>query len=335
MHYTRLEIEHLFDGFASKKVLIIGDVMIDTYYWGKVDRISPEAPVPVVDVIDTENRLGGAANVALNIKALGAKPILCSIVGNDANSWVINELLEKSDLSIEGIIKLENRPTTTKTRIISGFQQLLRIDRENNSPIKGSDEILLWNKINEIIDKVDVVIFEDYDKGCITKNIIKKTVEKCNLMGIPIAVDPKKRNFLSYKNVTLFKPNIKEIREGMNVDLDIIDKEHLFAATQTLSEKIDCEKILLTLSDKGIYFKNHKSDFILPAHVRKVADVSGAGDTVISTAALCLAMKASDHLTVELSNLAGGLVCEQLGVMPINKEILFNEALKHLTTNHE
>ena len=193
--------------------------MIDSYYFGKVDRISPEAPVPVVAVEKKENRLGGAANVALNIQALGATPVLCSVIGNDSDSILFDELLSQSSLSNAGIIKSEGRITTVKTRVIGNKHQVLRVDSENDSPLSSNETRQLFEKTASLIEtsKIDVVIFEDYDKGVITAELIEQVVSFCNKKNIPTTVDPKKRNFSAYQNVTLFKPNLKELKEMVDL----------------------------------------------------------------------------------------------------------------------
>jgi rfaE bifunctional protein kinase chain/domain len=326
---TKQEIIQLFKNFRQMNVLIIGDVMIDSYTWGKVTRISPEAPVPIVAVEKEENRLGGAANVALNILALGATPYLCAVVGKDQNAEIFDNLLESHQLSKEGIIRSDNRITTVKTRIIGNNHQLLRIDKEVEHPISEIELIELYNQINNIVEnkKIDVIIFEDYDKGVITPSLIEQVVELAKSKNIPVAVDPKKRNFLHYKNVSLFKPNLKELKEGLNIEIDPSIPASLENAAKQIREKLNAKMALITLSEKGILINTANENKIIPAHLRNIADVSGAGDTVISVAALCLAAGISPQDIAVLSNLAGGLVCEHVGVIPINAEELQKEAL--------
>lgn len=310
-------------------VLIIGDVMIDSYTWGKVTRISPEAPVPIVAVEKEENRLGGAANVALNILALGATPYLCAVVGKDQNAEIFDNLLASHQLSKEGIIRSDNRITTVKTRIIGNNHQMLRIDKEVEYPLSEFELKELYNQIKNFVEnkKIDVIIFEDYDKGVITTSLIEQVVELAKSKNIPVAVDPKKRNFLNYKNVSLFKPNLKELKEGLNIEIDTSIPATLEYAAKQIREKLNAKMALITLSEKGILINTANENKIIPAHVRNIADVSGAGDTVISVAALCLAAGISPQDIAELSNLAGGLVCEHVGVVSINAEELQKEAL--------
>ena len=322
-------IKETFKSFNDLNVLIIGDVMVESYMWGKVNRISPEAPVPIVAIQSKEQRLGGAANVALNIQAMGANPILCSVIGVDYDGQHFLDLLKKQKLSQKGILKSRNRITTNKTRIIGNNHQLVRVDEEVEEDITPNETDQLLQLILFILqhDKIDVIIFEDYNKGLITPKLIKSVVEMAKKRNIPIAVDPKKKNFSSYKGVTLFKPNLKELREGLKLDAENDNLKELQKAVSSFRVKQKIHTALITLSEKGIYTNSRFLKEIIPAHIRNIADVSGAGDTVISVAALCLAMELHPILTAALSNLAGGLVCEEVGVVPINKAKLLEEAL--------
>ncbi|UTW63255.1 D-glycero-beta-D-manno-heptose-7-phosphate kinase [bacterium SCSIO 12741] len=323
------EINTLFDSFINQKVLIIGDVMIDAYYRGKIERISPEAPVPVVEVTSRETRLGGAGNVTVNLAAMKATPIICSVIGADPNGSDLIGLLENEGIPSRGILQSKSRKTTVKTRIISGSQHMLRIDEERIEPLSDEDRLNFIDHILSILKKeeVGVVIFEDYDKGVIDRTVIEKVVEYCNANQIPTAVDPKRKNFLHYEKVTLFKPNLKELKDGLNL-LDFqTDVDGLNEANQQLTKKLNHETSLITLSEKGVYISSKGESSIIPAHLRNIADVSGAGDTVISVAALCLAAGTSPQNLAEIANLAGGLVCEQVGVVPILHEDLLKECL--------
>lgn len=326
-------LEQLFQSFNEMNVLIIGDVMVDAYYWGSVDRISPEAPVPIVSVNKRDARMGGAANVALNIQALGATPILCSVIGNDEDGNEFLGLLKRRQQTDVGILRSADRITTKKTRIIGNNHQMLRIDAEDTKSINSKEQESFYQLIENIIsDKViDVIIFEDYDKGVITEDLIKKVVDLANQKNIPTTVDPKKVNFMAYKNVTLFKPNLKELKEGLKVDFNHKNAQELDDTVKQLEEKLRNTNTLLTLSESGVYIKSNKESHHIPAHLRNITDVSGAGDTVISVASLCLAAKQDAKLIAELSNLAGGLVCENVGVVPIVKEKLLEEAKQILS----
>lgn len=331
---TRTNIRDIFDAFKGKNILIIGDVMVDAYIWGQVDRISPEAPVPVVAVQKRESRLGGAANVALNIRNLGGVAHLCGMTGEDDKGRLFEELMKTEGLPARGLAKSARRPTTVKFRIIGNNAQMLRVDEESIAPLDHAEQTLLLERIKGLIDTgtIDAIVFEDYDKGVITPGLIEEVTAMAKEQQIPIAVDPKKNNFLSYADVDLFKPNLKELREGLKLDSDLSDPLDLKAASRAIHDKLHIRQVMVTLSDKGIFLsvKNEQGgirDVIIPAHLRSIADVSGAGDTVIGTAAMCMAVGADDVLMAALCNLAGGLVCEQLGVVPINKDKLLREAL--------
>jgi rfaE bifunctional protein kinase chain/domain len=324
------DVKKIFHSFNNLTVLIVGDVMIDSYMWGHVNRISPEAPVPIVAVDKKEDRLGGAANVALNIQAMGATPVLCAVVGDDKNGNLFSDLLRKQKISSEAILKSKKRITTVKTRIIGNNHQMLRVDEEINAPLnkKETEEILATVKKLISTQKIDVIIFEDYDKGCLTPQVIKGILSYASKKNIPTAVDPKKNNFWEYTGVTLFKPNLKELKEGLKSDFDHFNNKELSKAVNGFIQKQKIGTALVTLSDKGMYTHSATVKELIPAHIRTISDVSGAGDTVISVAALCVAAKLNPVLTATLANLAGGLVCEQTGVVPIDKKQLLEEALE-------
>jgi rfaE bifunctional protein kinase chain/domain len=323
-------IREIFKFFNNLNVLIIGDVMVDSYLWGKVNRISPEAPVPIVAVSKKERRLGGAANVALNIQALGANPILCSVIGVDLEGQAFLDSLRMQKLSQKGILKSRDRITTVKTRVMGNNSQLLRVDEEEESDINATETQQLLMLISYIInhDKIDVIIFEDYNKGLISPRLISKVVELAKTKGIPTCVDPKKKNFNSYKGVSLFKPNLKELRDGIKIDITGENVNELQREVSSFRVKQKIETVLVTLAEKGVITNSRKVKEHLPAHIRSIADVSGAGDTVISVASLCRALECNDILTAAIANLSGGLVCEQTGVVPVNKDQLLEEALK-------
>jgi rfaE bifunctional protein kinase chain/domain len=323
-------LKEAFERFNAFNVLIIGDVMIDAYLWGKVARISPEAPVPVVSVTNRENRMGGAANVGLNIRSLGATPVMCAIIGNDDSGQVFLDLLKKRQMTHEGIMVSEKRQTTIKTRVISDGQHLLRVDDETSQPLDKALEKQFISHISGLFSQFnfDAVVFEDYDKGNITPNIIKHIVQIAKEKNIPTLVDPKKRNFSNYTGVSLFKPNFKEICEGLKQEIPKGDFDQLHHAAEKLRTQLNAGKIMVTLSELGVYITHNGSYHQLPAQIRDIADVSGAGDTVISVAACCLAAGLEADKVAAISNIAGGLVCEKVGVVPIDKEMLFNESVR-------
>lgn len=320
----------IFRQFENLTVLIIGDVMIDSYLWGKVERVSPEAPVPIVNLQESESRLGGAANVARNVVALGAKALICSVVGQDKESNQLFNLLKAENISTQAIIKSPNRKTTIKHRILAGSQHLLRVDSEITSPISEEESNLMLKEVQKLIQKIDVIIFEDYDKGVLFEGNIKTIIELARKNNIPTVVDPKKRNFLHYRNCTLFKPNLKELKEGMNLDFEVKDNAALREAVKKTRELLGVGSLMLTLSEYGILIANEHKTHQIAAHRREISDVSGAGDTVVSIAALCLALKLPLKIIAAISNLGGGLVCEFLGVVPIDKERLKTESINTL-----
>jgi D-glycero-beta-D-manno-heptose-7-phosphate kinase len=320
-------IEAIFDQFAKLNVLIVGDVMIDRYIHGKVNRISPEAPVPVVEFTRSEERLGGAANVALNVKALGAMPYLFSVIGQDTEGVVFQNLLRNNNLPLQGITLSPRRLTTVKTRIVAGSQQLLRIDTEQTQDLdteQCSDFLLkLDSFLNE--NHIDVLILQDYNKGVLSEKVIERVLRIAREKNIPTVVDPKKKNFFSYKNVTLFKPNLKEIREALPFDIKP-EVDSLQHAADYLRNELGHHATMVTLSEKGLFLEDKiTKGRIYPTKNRQIADVSGAGDTVISVAALGIATALDKDILAHLCNIAGGQVCEEAGVVPLSMEKLKRE----------
>jgi len=302
-------------------------------YGGKVDRVSPEAPVPIVSDIIEENRLGGAANVALNVKSLGAVPILCSVIGGDERGNIFLDLLEEQNLSDVGITVDEYRVTTQKTRVISGFKHLLRIDEEMGNSLSMRVQNSFIEMIQNLIETggIDAIIFQDYDKGVITPSLISKLTKSASKLRIPIMVDPKFRNFENYKNATLFKPNLKEFSKGMKVDFAKTDIEKLSEYGEEFRKNQKQDILMITLSDKGVLvISEGKYHYIQPVE-RSVTDVSGAGDTVISVSAICHAGGLAPEQTAAIANLAGGQVCEKSGVVPVMKDQLLEECLENLS----
>ncbi|MFQ3214696.1 MAG: rfaE bifunctional protein kinase chain/domain [Marivirga sp.] len=318
-----------FAAFADLKILVIGDVMIDSYIWGNVSRISPEAPVPVVNVKSKEKRLGGAANVALNLQSLGVKPILCAVIGQDESGQDLINLLAKREISDEGIVSSNDRMTTVKERVLAGSQHLLRIDTESLQALLAHEEEKLLARISSLIPSCDAIIFEDYDKGGITPSLISAVVTMAKAHHKPTIVDPKKNNFFDYKGVSLFKPNLKELQEGMHINFAKDDFKTLDEQVGKLLDTLSAQYVMTTLSEKGVIIKGAKTTHHIAAHKRSISDVSGAGDTVVSIAAICMALETGPEFTAALANLGGGIVCEELGVVPIQKARLLEEAKKH------
>jgi len=325
----KAQTEDILNKFSKLKALVIGDAMVDTYLWGKIERISPEAPIPIVTVTKRENRLGGAANVSLNIQALGATPILFSVIGNDAKGKDFLNLLKKRNLSDEGIFRDAGRKTTVKSRVISNGQHIARIDEETTDFISPELEEKLFSAICRIIEnqKINVIVFVDYDKGVITPGLIKKVTELAVKKGIYTVADPKIRNFRLYQGIDLFKPNFMEFKEGTDYQGRKDDLANLLAAANEYKQKKKFKLIFITLSELGVLISNAVDQAYFPADIRYIADVSGAGDTVISVASLCLAAGLPPRLLAMMSNIAGGLVCEKVGVVPIDKEQLANKLI--------
>lgn len=308
--------------------MIIGDVMVDAYLWGKVDRISPEAPVPIVAVQKRESRLGGAANVAINVQAMGAVPLLCSVIGDDRMGEELLTLMQELSMNTSGMLPCENRVTTVKTRVIGNNHQLLRVDDEITEDLDVKSREQLRNRIESMLDehRPAVVIFEDYDKGVLSEELVGAIIDACRKRQIPTAVDPKKKNFMAYKGVSLFKPNLAELKAGLKIDLDKTSAEKLQQATEQFRTSQSIDTLMVTLSEAGVFISRNGQSEIIPAHIRNISDVSGAGDTVISVASLCLALGLKPKTMASLANLAGGLVCEKVGVVPVDKEQLQQEA---------
>lgn len=327
-----MTIDEIFSKIARERVLIVGDVMIDSYMWGKVTRISPEAPVPVVAVTKREKRLGGAANVALNIEAMGAMPIICSVLGDDDSSKDFQQIMYDANMDRRGIVTSDNRMTTVKSRVIGNSMHIVRVDEESTHPLSAIEEDKLLNRINRTIKTlpIDAIIFQDYDKGCITQRVIDEVASIARRKKILTTVDPKHRNFSLFKNVSLFKPNLKELREGLNIEIDDSSEDSLMkdllSASKLIHERQNIDIVLTTLSSRGMYACDFRSEepqaMLIPSCAHAVSDVSGAGDTVISVITLALASGMPLEEAVRCANLAGGIVCEQVGVVPINPERL-------------
>ena len=319
-------VSELINGFSRLKVLIIGDLMIDSYTWGRVSRISPEAPVPVVNVIRRESRLGGAGNVVLNIASLGATAVICSVIGDDAPGRELQKIILDSNLSTEGLIVEPGRMTTVKERIIAGSQQVVRVDSETENSISLSSQQALLTLIKRSISDVDVIIFEDYDKGVLNDSLIQAVISMAKENNIPTVVDPKRKNFFAYKGATLFKPNLHELRDGLGLMPSDFDADHLAETVRKFKVSQEFTGVFVTLSERGVYIDFENDQQLIPAHIRQISDVSGAGDTVISIAACVLALGGTTEQIAALANLGGGLVCESLGVVPINLALLRKEA---------
>lgn len=330
-----LDFDDLFERIAGLKVAVIGDIMLDTYWWGKVDRISPEAPVPVVSLQNKEYRLGGAANVCLNTIALNAATTVFTVIGNDDDAGILTAMLQASKVNTEYIIRSDERITTNKTRVISRNQQMMRLDAEITHDISIHDEELLASRFTSYLQTTgaDVVIFEDYNKGVLTENLITTLIGICRQHGIITTVDPKRKNFFAYKQVDIFKPNLKEVKDALNIILEEVNKESLADVHQKLHEHLQHNVSLITLSEKGVFIQGPAKNAVIPTHQRNITDVSGAGDTVIAVASLVYAATKNILLAASMANLAGGLVCEEVGTAAINAQKLLGECKNNLLAN--
>lgn len=322
-----MDFNTLFAKFADLKVAVVGDVMLDTYWWGTVERISPEAPVPVVSLTKKDYRLGGAANVALNIRALNADVVMFSVIGNDDDGKILMKRFENEGINTSYILQSPKRITTNKSRIMSRNQQMLRLDAEITADLDEEDENRLIHTIINHIEKEQphILIFEDYNKGVLTEKVIKRICGVCNAHQIITAVDPKRKNFFTYKGVSIFKPNLKEVKEALNLHADDVSLNALQHTHQLLLNELNHQISFITLSEKGVFYSDDSQSRIVPSHVRNVSDVSGAGDTVIAVASLVYAAQKNVHLMAEIANIAGGLVCEEVGTVAINRERLLEE----------
>lgn len=325
-----MTLETLFQEFKKKKIIVLGDVMIDAYLSGRVDRVSPEAPVPIVNFSKREERLGGAANVALNLISLGAHVAMASVIGVDQDAETMVRLLEDESITTSGLIRSKDRQTTVKTRVIGNHQQLLRIDQEQTNDIEGHEEKQLIEKVEALLKEgYDALIFQDYNKGVLTEEIIERVIELAKKYNVLTTVDPKLKNFLAYKGVTLFKPNLKELSEGVQMKIDFANNRSQFDnAVEKLKTIINPDIVFVTLSEHGVFIEDNKETHHIEAHARTISDVSGAGDTVISVATLCLTTGVNIKALAAMANLAGGIVCEYRGVVAIKADQLFDEAKK-------
>ena len=293
---------------------------------GRVSRISPEAPVPILEMHHKEVRLGGAANVGHNIRTLGATPILFGVVGQDAKGELLKQQLEEHGLSSMGIVSDHDRPTTVKTRVIANAQQMLRIDDEKKHPVSERVEETLFTLIESHLPELSALVFEDYNKGVLSSRLIRRLIEAARAQNVPTFVDPKYDNFFEYKHVTLFKPNRAELEDALG--MRIRSDEEINRAGMKALELLGAENVLLTLSEKGmrLFAREASEPFAIPTRARQVADVSGAGDTVIATLAVASACGASLREAAVMANRAAGIVIEELGIVPIQRQVLF-EAL--------
>lgn len=327
MTFTEKRLQALSSGFKGKRVAVVGDLMLDRYFWGTVARISPEAPVPVVEVEEESTRLGGAANVANNIASLGAIPLMVGVVGNDDAGRKLHSIIEENGFPTSGIVTDNARPTTVKTRVIAHHQHVVRIDHELKGDIDRTVERRILDLLKNQLHDLDGIILEDYNKGVLTRQLIKEIITLANKHSKIITVDPKFNNFFDYQDVTVFKPNRKETEEALGCRLAGLD--HVEEIGKTLLDRLHASNVLLTLGEKGMVLFERSGEMThVPTSARKVADVSGAGDTVISTLTVALAAGSSIREAASLANYAGGIVCGEVGIVPVSKEDLVRAVLE-------
>ncbi len=325
--FTQQRIDQLLTTVQSKRIAVVGDVMIDRYVWGNVSRISPEAPVPVVEVESESVRLGGAANVANNVTSLGAKVFLVGVTGNDTSGKELHRMLEEQQTTSDGIITDPSRPTTVKTRVIAHSQHVVRIDSEEKKDVNAETQKKILSVLEKNIDAIDGIIIEDYNKGVVVKDLIRAIIDLARRTSTIITIDPKFNNFFEYKNVTVFKPNKKETEEVLGKKIQTEDD--VLSAGTMLLEKLQAENILLTRGEKGMsLFEKNGAVSHIPTRARHVADVSGAGDTVIATLTVMLAGGATIQEAATLANYAGGIVCGEVGIVPIDPALLRSTILE-------
>jgi rfaE bifunctional protein kinase chain/domain len=329
---SSIDYKELFKTFSTIKIGVIGDMMLDTYWWGNVERISPEAPVPVVTVNRKEYRIGGAGNVALNLASLGTPVSVFSVIGDDDDGQILTGLLNENKIGTGYLLKSVSRITTNKMRVISRNQQMMRLDSETLQPLDNEQEQKLIVQLEKFIKEQTpaAIIFEDYNKGVLTEKVIHTLIDMCRKNSVITSVDPKRKHFFDYRGVDIFKPNLKEAREALNVLIDEVNENALVQIHQRLLNELNHRISFITLSEKGVFYEDGKESRMVPSHIRNVADVSGAGDTVIAVATLIYALTRNTRMMAEIANLAGGLVCESVGTVAIDKAKLLRECQRLL-----
>jgi len=322
-----MDFDQLFQQFTTIKVAVVGDVMLDTYWWGNVERISPEAPVPVVAVSKKEQRIGGAGNVALNLRSLGASVSVLSVLGKDDDGNQLTTLFNDNHINTTYLVYSDQRITTNKIRIISRNQHMMRLDAELTKDINAAEEEKLLAAVEKYIttESPDVVVLEDYNKGVLTESAITAIISLCKKYEVLTTVDPKRKNFFAYKGIDIFKPNLKEVKEGLNLLSDEVNLKLLKDIHLQLKNKLQHKISFITLSEKGVFYNDDLTASLIPTHIRNVADVSGAGDTVIAVASLVYAATKDIHLMADMANIAGGLVCEEVGTVAVDRKKLMAE----------
>ncbi len=326
-------ITELFGNTAGKRIAIVGDVMLDQYFWGSVSRISPEAPVPVVEVNSETMRLGGAANVANNIAALGAEPFLIGVIGDDENGEILSSLMVEAGFPSDGLLVDSTRPTTIKTRVIAHGQHVVRFDRENTADLNESISERLVGVLKNNIESIDGIILQDYNKGIFTKNSIAEITRLSNDNNTLITVDPKFNHFFEYRDVTVFKPNRRELEQAFGAKLRSNDDFYRYGFE--LLQRLQAQSLLITRGEQGMtLIEQNGAVHHVPTRTRSVADVSGAGDTVIATLTVMIAAGSDIREASAIANFAGGIVCEEIGIIPIEQNRLKETILRFERNNN-
>jgi len=325
--FSETRIKKLFEQFSGKRIGVVGDLMLDRYYWGSISRISPEAPVPVVEVESQSTRLGGAANVANNIASLGGIPLMIGVIGDDSGGKRLRSIVEEAGFPTAGLVIDKSRPTTTKTRVIAHSQHVVRIDQEVKNDVGKEILAKILDTLRAELSTLDAIILEDYNKGVVVKNLIREISALARKAGKTVTVDPKFHNFFEYTNVTVFKPNRKETEEALGRRLT--DVRSIEEAGWDLVKRLETDNVLLTLGEKGMSLFERGGDVThVETRAQHVADVSGAGDTVISTLTMAIVAGATVKEASALANHAGGVVCGEVGIVPIQRDALLNAVLE-------
>jgi len=318
------KFKRILSKFQTAKVFIIGDLILDVFIWGKVRRISPEAPVPVVEVEKDSYVPGGAANVANNIGSLGGKVWLGGVIGNDPEGYLLSSQLKKRGISLNAVIHDESRPTTIKTRVVAHHQQVVRIDREKIRPLEEKIQNQILDRLKKIGDEVGGILIEDYGKGVVQQNLVFEVIDYAKRMKIPVAVDPKKGHLLDYRGITFATPNLEEAAYFAGIEHDPYSS--LNEIGFKLLERWDCKAVLVTLGDRGMcLFEREQKPYHIDTVAREIFDVSGAGDTVIGSFMVSLLGGASFKEAARIANTAAGIVVGKLGTAVVYKDEIEKE----------
>ncbi len=313
---------NIIDKFSTRKILVVGDIMLDRFVWGNVERISPEAPVPVVEVIKETDVPGGCGNVANNIVSLKGKVYIVSVVGDDHSGELLKQILQEKGCDIYGIFTDDHRPTTVKTRIIAHNQQVVRIDKESRIQISQPMFKKIKSYILDIIRDVDAILISDYGKGVITRSLLKYCISIAKKHDIPLSVDPKVEHFMEYKKVTVLTPNLNEATLGMKLHKKPSNEEEVYELGKKILKKLKPEAVVITRGEKGMTLFSKNKIYHIPTRAKEVYDVTGAGDTVISVLTLCLSCGTDMITGCEIANFAAGVVVGKVGTATVSPEEL-------------